>query len=153
MNEVFRQHIETLQQSLRQLLDTPPAKLDKLPRNMPERGVYLLSEEGRYLYAGRSNQIKQRLRAHASRSHRKAAFAFRLAREETGRKRPTYKPQGSREALMRDPAFAAAFARALSRIRRMEVRFIEEADPTRQALLEIYVATALGTPYNDFDTH
>ena len=33
------------------------------------------------------------------------------------------------------------------------IRFVEENDPVRQALLEIYAAVALKTPYNDFDTH
>jgi hypothetical protein len=35
----------------------------------------------------------------------------------------------------------------------MDIRNVDEDDPVSQALLEIYVATALGTPYNDFDTH
>jgi hypothetical protein len=35
----------------------------------------------------------------------------------------------------------------------MDVRFVEEPDPICQALLEIYSAVALQTPYNDFDTH
>ena len=33
----------------------------------------------------------------------------------------------------------------------MEFRYVEETDPTRQALLEIYCAFALGTRYNDFE--
>jgi hypothetical protein len=35
----------------------------------------------------------------------------------------------------------------------MELRYIEENNPLRQALLEIYVSFVLKTPYNDFDTH
>jgi len=35
----------------------------------------------------------------------------------------------------------------------MDVRYVEETDPLRQALLEIYVSIVLKTPYNDFDTH
>jgi hypothetical protein len=35
----------------------------------------------------------------------------------------------------------------------MDLRFVEESDPTRQALLEIYAATILKTPYNDFENH
>jgi hypothetical protein len=35
----------------------------------------------------------------------------------------------------------------------MEVRFVEEADPLRQALLEVYAAVALQTPHNDFGDH
>lgn len=35
----------------------------------------------------------------------------------------------------------------------MNIRFVEQPHPLRQALLEIYVAVALQTRYNDFDTH
>jgi hypothetical protein len=35
----------------------------------------------------------------------------------------------------------------------MDLRFVEESDPIRQALLEIYSARVLKTPYNDFDNH
>jgi len=35
----------------------------------------------------------------------------------------------------------------------MDVRFIEEENPIKQALLEIYVAFEVKAEYNDFDTH
>jgi len=35
----------------------------------------------------------------------------------------------------------------------MEFRWVEEADQTKQALLELYCAISLNTEYNDFDTH
>ncbi len=83
-----------------------------------------------------------------------AAFAFRLAREATGNLVATYKKgEGSRAELMKDEAFITAFTNAKARIRAMDLRFVEEVDPTRQALLEIYVSVVLSTPYNDFDTH
>jgi hypothetical protein len=82
-----------------------------------------------------------------------AAFAFRLAREQTGNLKASYKPEGSRADLMRDPAFVTAFETAKARIRNMDTRFVSEPQPVRQALLEIYAAIALETPYNDFDTH
>jgi hypothetical protein len=83
-----------------------------------------------------------------------AAFAFRLAREATGNLVATYKKgEGSRSHLMENEAFVRAFAAAKERIRSMDLRFVEEADPVRQALLEIYVSVVLATPYNDFDTH
>jgi hypothetical protein len=81
-----------------------------------------------------------------------AAFAFRLAREHTGRV-ATYTTEGGRAALMKDPKFSAAFNAAKERIRAMDIRFVAEGDPLRQTLLEVYCAVALGTPYNDFDTH
>jgi hypothetical protein len=40
-----------------------------------------------------------------------------------------------------------------ARVRNMDLRYVEEADPTRQALLEIYASVVLRTMYNDFDTH
>ena len=81
------------------------------------------------------------------------AFAFRLAREATGQTKATYRPRGSRADLMRDPAFVRAFDDAKARIRAMDIRFVEETNPTRQCVLEVYVAVALRTPYNKFDTH
>ena len=35
----------------------------------------------------------------------------------------------------------------------MDIRFVGEGDPLQQALLELCVAIALGTPHNDFYTH
>lgn len=122
---------------------------------MPVRGVYLFSEGDVRLYVGRSNRMHERVRNHGrpSATHRQAAFAFKLAREATGKAKATYKPDGSRAHLMSDPVFAAAFTASKKRIAAMDVRFVEEADPVRQCLLEVYVALALGTPYNDFDNH
>ncbi len=83
-----------------------------------------------------------------------AAFAFRLAREATGNLVATYKKGvGSRAGLMENEIFISAFTAAKARIRSMDLRFVEESDPVRQALLEIYVSVVLATPYNDFDTH
>ena len=62
-------------------------------------------------------------------------------------------PERSRLALQADPAFNLAFTDAKARVRKMDLRFVEEADPTRQALLEIYASVVLKTPYNDFNTH
>jgi len=86
-------------------------------------------------------------------SHFTATFAFRIAREATGNVTATYSTDGSRAQVAQDPEFSAAFTLAKERLRAMEIRFVEETDPVRQALLEIYVATVLETPYNDFDTH
>ena len=35
----------------------------------------------------------------------------------------------------------------------MEIRAIKVADPIEQTIFEVYAALALGTAYNDFDTH
>ena len=49
--------------------------------------------------------------------------------------------------------FSAAFEESKRRIRMMDVRFVEEADCNRQAVLEIYATLSLATSYNDFHTH
>lgn len=62
-------------------------------------------------------------------THRQAAFAFQLAREVTGKTVASYRAgEGSREGLMLDAVFAAAFIAAKERIRAMEYRYVEEAD-------------------------
>ncbi len=133
----------------------PPVLICELPRDVPGRGVYLLSEEGRDLYVGRSNTIRTRLRNHCREKagHNQATFAMRLAREATGRLKATYRKEGGRDELVADPVFGPKFAEAKARVRRMHVRYVEEGDPMRQALLEMYAALALRTPYNDFDNH
>jgi len=53
---------------------------------------------------------------------------------------------------MQNPIFKLAFDKAKEDIRKMNVRYVAEADQTRQVLLEIYCAIASGAPYNDFNT-
>ena len=54
---------------------------------------------------------------------------------------------------MNEKEFCDAFAFAKTCLAEMDLRFVEEADPTRQAMLEIYVATVLKIPCNDFENH
>jgi hypothetical protein len=122
---------------------------------MPTSGVYLFTEGLNHLYVGRSNRLRKRICRHGSpgAKHNVAAFAFRIAREATGNLAATYKTEGSRNSLAEQPVFARAFSDAKERIRAMQVRYVEETDQLRQALLEIYAAVVLGTPFNDFNTH
>jgi hypothetical protein len=156
MDAKFLSHVEALKPQLERLLDMSPVTPVTLPTKMPRKGVYLLSEGDKHLYVGRSNDIKKRIGRHSrpGATHRMAAFAFRFAREATGNMKATYKKgEGSRAALMEDSKFVTAFDSAKARIRKMNLRFVEETDSVRQALLEIYVAVVLETPYNDFDNH
>lgn len=155
MNEHFAEAVESLEPSCRRLLAMEPVTPISLPERMPKQGVYLFSEGQEHLYVGRSGDIRGRIARHSrpSATHRMAAFAFRIAREATGHLDASYKKEGSRSDLMQDAAFRAAFDRAKTRIREMDLRFVEEANPVGQALLEIYVAVSLQTRYNDFRTH
>ena len=137
------------------MLDAPLGA-GNLPCNMPLSGVYLFSENGKPMYVGRSNVLRKRHGRHClpGATYKQAAFAFQLAREATGKIKAAYVAgKDSRKGLMEDPAFAAAFKAAKERIRKMDYRYVEEPDQNRQALLEIYCAVVLSTPYNDFKTH
>jgi hypothetical protein len=152
----FADAVEGLHGSFERLLAMQPVRDSQLPASMPKRGVYLFSEGNKHFYVGRSNRLRARykLQCYPSAVESTAAFAFKLAREATGKLKASYKRGAeSRAGLMSDPTFAAAFDQAKVRIRSMDYRYVEEADPTRQALLEMYCAIALGTPYNDFDNH
>jgi hypothetical protein len=155
MNAKFREFVEALEPKSQRLVSMPPIKYGALPQNLPKRAIYLFSENGKHLYVGRTNNLRNRLRGHCSPSsrHFSAVFAFRIAREDTGFTKASYKPEGSRANLCEHPVFGPAFVEAKRRVADMEIRYVEETDPVKQALLEIYVATALGTPYNDFENH
>lgn len=155
VNPEFKKIVDELEPKFQSMMKMQPAKYEDLPRDMPKSGIYLLSEGFSHLYVGRSNRIRKRLGKHCQPSSppHAAAFAFQLARQKTGNLVATYRQQGSRADLMNDPKFCSAFSAAKMRIRNMDMRFVEEANPTTQCILEVYAAVVLGTPYNSFDTH
>jgi hypothetical protein len=156
MNQRFAALVETLAPKLEQLIAMPPLAYGALPIGMPKSGVYLFPDKGRHLYVGRSNGLRGRYGRHCrpGATHRMSSFAFQLTREATGKTVVSYRPgPGSRSGLMLNPTFSEAFTGAKARIRGMEYRYVEETDQNRQALLEIYCAVVLQTPYNDFGTH
>jgi predicted GIY-YIG superfamily endonuclease len=155
VDEAFKRYIESLHLPFQKLLATKPVKIGNLPKDLPSKCIYLFSEGEKYLYVGRTNNFRSRMRQHSipAALHNQAVSAFKLAREMTGCLEASYKMEGSRAALARDSKFSACFLEMKARVRGMDLRFIEEVDPLRQTLLEIYVAVVLKTPYNDFDTH
>ena len=155
MDPSFKVFVESLEPKFNELVSMQPIKYDSLPHHLPKKGLYLFSEEDNHLYVGRTNRLRNRLREHCmpSGTHFSATFAFRIARQKTGYLKATYKTKLSRPELVKDSVFGPAFEEAKKRVSIMDIRFIEETDPISQALLEIYVATVLHTPYNDFETH
>jgi predicted GIY-YIG superfamily endonuclease len=153
MDSKFQNFVEQLETKFQQLISMDSVKVGSLPEQMPVAGVYVFYEKDKPLYVGRTNRMKQRLRYHSRESANDAPFAFRLAREMTGYTTATYQEIGSRKNLLSKPEFREAFSEAKARIREMEIYFVEETEQIRQALLEIYVAVVLDTPYNDFKTH
>lgn len=155
MNAKFANLVESLEPAFQKLLQMTPVRAEQLPRSMPKQGIYLFSNGDEHLYVGRSDNIRRRIGLHcrASSQHNQATFAFRMARKATGQTRASYTPAGSRLEMSRDAVFGPAFEVCKARIRSLDLRFVEEPDATRQALLEIYAATVLETPFNDFANH
>ncbi|MBY3210129.1 GIY-YIG nuclease family protein [Rhizobium laguerreae] len=156
MHEKFLAYTEALHPKFEALIRMEPVTTGMLPPEVKGSGVYMFSENNSHLYVGRTRNVRSRYGQHTrtGTGHNNAPFAFKLARETTGILKSTYKnDETSRPNLMLNPEFLTAFNNALVRMRAMEFRFVEEADPTRQCLLEIYASVVCGSPYNDFNTH
>jgi hypothetical protein len=155
MHPIFAAVANELDPKFQALLSMAPVRYGRLPRHLPERAIYLFSEGDQHLYVGRTNRLRQRLRGHCipSATHFTATLAFRMARQVTGLTQATYTTDGSRAALVDHEVFGPQFIMAKQQISQMELRYVEETDPVRQALLEIYTAVVLKTPHNDFDNH
>lgn len=151
MDPRFRSLVDALHPQCEALRTAPTFQADAIPRDLPRRGLYLFSENGKHLYVGRTNRMRERLKDHCrpSGTHFKATFAVCLARMETG----IGKGHIPRAELATHPIFGPAFLRAKARVARMEIRCLRVDGAVEQALLEIYVATVLETVYNDFENH
>ena len=147
MNKRFRRAIDALHPKFKRLVECAPYTKGAA---LPEKGVYLFNENGKPIYVGRSNNIRRRYGDH-TRPSSPTSLGILIARRELNL-RPDYRA-GARKRLWADPKFKQAFERAKKRIIAMEFRAVEESDQTRQALLEVYCAVTLRTPYNDFGNH
>ena len=114
MDRAFAEFVEALHPSFECLMRMAPLKMSALPPKLPEKCIYLLSEGENHLYVGRTRKLRQRLRQHsvAGAQHNQAVFAFKLAREMTGRMAAAYSSVGSRAALCAEPEFSEAFKQA-----------------------------------------
>ncbi len=64
MYPVFNEYIDSLESSFQRVLRMGPVTVSTLPRETPESGIYLFSENEIYLYVGRSNSIRKKLQNH-----------------------------------------------------------------------------------------
>ena len=149
----FDNVIQCVRAKFAELVASPKHSAAHLPKAMPEPGVYLFSEAGAPLYVGRTNKLRKRLQYHTRDNHNQATFAFLLARHATGKLKASYKAEGSRQHLLQNPEFRAEFDAARNRIRQMDVQFVEESDPVKQTILEVFTAFETQARFNDFDNH
>ena len=152
MDPAFRVLTDQLDAKFRELIAMPSLVAGDVPDDTPIGGVYLFSENGVPMYAGRTKRrLSVRIRNHFSAAP-DCPFAWLLTRETTGLRR-TYRKEGSRTDLLSRPEFVRVYQEQKNRIRNMHVRYVGEADPLRQTLLEIYTAVVSRAKHNDFDTH
>ena len=91
MKRDFDQLMADVKQLHDKLVGMTPVMRDDLGAcNYP--GVYLFTEHGKDLYVGRGKNLKKRIPQHSPTRMTDAPFAFRLAREETGMLKASYKP-------------------------------------------------------------
>ena len=143
----FASAVDGIQPTFRRLVEMDPFRLDEAPSPVPDAqpGVYLLSESGRPLYVGRTHDVRGRLSDHRSSAVTRATLAVKMARIAANRP-ATYTPGNSaRHLYSHDPTFRTRFDEARARICAMQVRWVDETDDVRQALLEIYAAVDLDT--------
>ena len=76
-----------------------------------------------------------------------------MARQETGKTKPSYQPRGSREDLLKNPDFRNAFDAARENIKSMNVQFVAARNAIEQTILEVYTAVQTKAKYNNFENH
>ena len=152
MEDQIREVIAHLKESFSALLAMPPLSPIGPWSGLPRKGVYLFSEGDLHLYVGRSSQIHKRIPHHhrTGSGYGQAPLATKLAVEALRYEPPFFRKHQAFRELVAGPEFAEAFDQAKRRVRKMDLRVVEEPDPVRQALLEAYVALILRTPYNEF---
>jgi len=152
MTEEFDQIIAEMPHLLSNLEEAELLARNDL-RSIPQRGVYVLYEDGKPIYVGRSNRLRKRLLEHSRRSstHTSATFSFNLAKEEAAKR--GIDTSRSRNQLERDSNFNDLFTQAKERVSLMKIRMVQIENPVIQTLFEVYAALELKTPYNDFDSH
>jgi hypothetical protein len=57
MHATFAAIANELDPQFQALVRLAPVRYDKLPKYLPERAIYLFSDNGRHLYVGRTNRL------------------------------------------------------------------------------------------------
>ena len=98
--------------------------------DIPKQGIYAFYEDGRPRYVGRSDRMRTRIFEHgrAGSRHNSATFVFLLATEEAHEKGIDCTAR-TRDDLQQADDFKPLYDEAKARVRRMEFRVVEIADP------------------------
>ncbi len=154
MQDKFSEYIRRMPILLNELKANPLLNRNEL-KDITKSGIYVFYREGKPLYVGRSNRLKERIQEHGrpSSDRYSATLAFRMAIKSMGITEEELRLV-KRGDLEKAPGFAKEFFLMRKRVAEMQIRTIEIKDQVEQTLFEIYAALKLNTiEYNDFGTH
>lgn len=152
MNEQFAKITAQIPALFVALAESAPLAAKGIISQKGKAGVYAFFEDGRAVHVGRTRNLQGRLRGHTTRSHYSATFAFKRTRRALEMP-ATYRTAGSRAKLTEHETFGPEFDRQIERVKSMEARFVEVADPVAQYLLELYAHMEWNLPLDEFNTH
>jgi len=155
LDAAFGDHVDQLHPQLVKLLETKPFTYATKAKSLPESVVYLFSNENGPYYVGRSRKFSQRLGNHCRMGSQpnQASLAYKMACRAVGFRPVGYSKESAwKQALGTVPGLKPAFDVAKTSLCEMQIRYVEEKDDVRQALLEIYCSVALQTPQNTWKT-
>ena len=153
----FDAYVAQLPALLAALEACPPATRTELSKRIPKNtpGIYAFYHNGQAMYVGRTRDFRRRLNEHSrpSSSHYSASFSFLRAREAANEAGHTADLAGlHRAALAGDGLFGPLFLAEKLVVASMAIRWVVVPEAVTQALLEVYTAMELGTPFNSFET-
>ena len=157
----FEDVIDEMPRYLQELEDSQVITIDgrgrfSHPHELPadNKGIYILYEDGKPMYVGRSDRLRARLHEHGrpSSGSESASFAFNIARERFLTTRPDSDTM-SRKELTGDSDFDRLFSADKKRVREMGIRVVKIQDPIEQTVFEVYAHMKLGTTFNSFENH
>jgi GIY-YIG catalytic domain len=151
MNPIFASYIEQVPRLFALLREATPFVEKGSNAQGKRAGIYAFFENGTPQYVGRTGNLQQRLRSHIAANYT-ATFAFKMARRKLGLP-ATYNKVGARAQLQDDPIFRPEFLRQIERVKAMQVRYVEIADPVHQYLVELCAHLEYALPLDEFDTH
>src|SRR3990170_7023417 len=83
---IWQELVKKMPEDLAQLKSSKLLSREELTE-IPEKGIYVLYEENKPMYVGRSDHLKTRIQTHSrpSSGHGQSSLAFNLAREEASK--------------------------------------------------------------------
>ncbi|WP_210514957.1 GIY-YIG nuclease family protein [Hymenobacter terricola] len=153
----FATYASALPDLLASLQDCEPATRLELSGRIAKEtpGVYVFYDwYDQPQYVGRTRDLRRRLGEHGrdSSSHYSASFAFLRARKVAESDGHDLRGFSRKELANEHEAFRDFFAAAKMTVAEMTIRWVVVPDAVTQALLEVYAALELGTPFNSFET-